>query len=96
MLGVKICRDANVVLHPFTEYLKGFDEVEAVRKIFGEGAVGDGAQVGGGVGSRAGRGAYFRFTTFSRVFSLFSSLSLPIFHLILECRRLQIRFYFEF
>ncbi len=36
MLGVQISRDAEIVLYPFTEYFKGFDEVEAVREIFHE------------------------------------------------------------
>ena len=36
MLGVQISRDAEIILYPFTEYFKGFDEVEAVREIFHE------------------------------------------------------------
>ncbi len=40
-----------------------------------EGAVGDGAPVGGGVGLRAGRRAFFRFTVFLLASSLSSSLS---------------------
>ncbi len=35
-LGVSINRNANVVLHPFTEFFKGFDNIEAVRSTFGE------------------------------------------------------------
>ena len=33
-LGVKILRKAKVVTHPFTDYFKGFEKVEAVRRIF--------------------------------------------------------------
>ena len=53
----------------------GTDEVSV------EGAVGDGASVGAGVGLRAGRGAFFRFTIFLWSSSLSSSHSLPRFHL---------------
>jgi hypothetical protein len=35
-LGVWINRNANVVLHPFTEFFKGFDKIDAVRSTFGE------------------------------------------------------------
>ena len=35
-LGVKILRKAKVVTHSFTDYFKGFEKVEAVRRIFGE------------------------------------------------------------
>jgi len=35
-LNVEIVRDAKVSMHPFTDYLKGFEKVEAVRRIFGE------------------------------------------------------------
>lgn len=35
-LGVKILRKAKVVTHPFTDYFKGFESVEAVRRIFNE------------------------------------------------------------
>lgn len=35
-LGVGINRNADVVLHPFTEFFKGFEKVEAVRSTFGE------------------------------------------------------------
>jgi hypothetical protein len=33
-LKVKITRDVPVTTHPFTDYFKGFEKVEAVRKIF--------------------------------------------------------------
>ena len=33
---VKILRNAKVSTHPFTDYFKGFERVEAVRRIFGE------------------------------------------------------------
>jgi len=36
LLKVKILRDAQAATHPFTDYFKGFERVEAVRKIFGE------------------------------------------------------------
>jgi hypothetical protein len=35
-LKVKILRNAKVSTHPFTDYFKGFESVEAVRRIFGE------------------------------------------------------------
>jgi len=35
-LGIKILRKAKVVTHSFTDYFKGFEKVEAVRRIFGE------------------------------------------------------------
>ena len=35
-LNVKILRNAKVTMHPFTDYFKGFEKVEAVRHIFGE------------------------------------------------------------
>jgi hypothetical protein len=35
-LKVKILRNAKVTAHPFTDYFKGFERVEAVRRIFGE------------------------------------------------------------
>jgi len=35
-LKVKILRNAKVSLHPFTDYFKGFENVEAVKRIFGE------------------------------------------------------------
>lgn len=35
-LKVKITRDVTVSTHPFMNYFKGFEKVEAVRKIFGE------------------------------------------------------------
>lgn len=35
-LGVEIPRDVKITTHPFTEYFKGFENVEAVRRIFGE------------------------------------------------------------
>ena len=34
-LKVEIDRDAPVKLHPFTDYFKGFEDVKAVRSIFG-------------------------------------------------------------
>ncbi len=36
-LGVKILRNAKVSTHPFTDYFKGFERVEAIRQLFGEG-----------------------------------------------------------
>ena len=36
MYNVTIIRDATVKLYRFTNYFKGFEKVEAVRKIFGE------------------------------------------------------------
>lgn len=35
-LKVKITRDVPVATYPFIDFFKGFDKVEAVRKIFGE------------------------------------------------------------
>jgi hypothetical protein len=35
-LKVKIVRDVPVTTHPFTDYFKGFERVQAVRRIFGE------------------------------------------------------------
>ena len=35
-LGVKIVRNAEVSMHPFMRYFKGFEKLEAVRRIFGE------------------------------------------------------------
>lgn len=35
-LKVKITRDVPVANYPFTDYFKGFESVEAVRRIFGE------------------------------------------------------------
>jgi len=35
-LNVEIVRNAKVSMHQFTDYLKGFEKVEAVRRIFGE------------------------------------------------------------
>lgn len=35
-LKVKITRDVPVATYLFAEYFKGFDKVEAIRKIFGE------------------------------------------------------------
>jgi hypothetical protein len=35
-LKVGIIRNVPVTTHPFTDYFKGFEKVEAVRKIFGE------------------------------------------------------------
>jgi hypothetical protein len=34
-LKVEIERDAPVTLHPFTEYFRGFENVKAVRSLFG-------------------------------------------------------------
>jgi hypothetical protein len=34
-LKVEIDRDAPVTLHPFTDYFKGFENVKAVRSVFG-------------------------------------------------------------
>jgi hypothetical protein len=36
ILRVEINRNANVTLYPFTDFFKGFDQVEAVRATFGE------------------------------------------------------------
>jgi len=35
-LNVEIVRNARVATYPFTDYFKGFEKVEAVRRIFGE------------------------------------------------------------
>ena len=35
-LKVEIVRNVPVITHPFTDYFKGFEKVEAVRKIFDE------------------------------------------------------------
>jgi len=35
-LNVKILRNAKVTTYPFTDYFKGFEKVEAVKRIFGE------------------------------------------------------------
>jgi len=35
-LDVEIVRNAKVSTYPFTDYLKGFEKVQAVRRIFGE------------------------------------------------------------
>jgi len=35
-LNVKIIRNAKVALQPFTDYFKGFEEIDAVKRIFGE------------------------------------------------------------
>lgn len=35
-LKVKILRNAKVATYPFTDYFKGFEKVEAVKRIFGE------------------------------------------------------------
>jgi hypothetical protein len=35
-LKVKIVRDVPVATYPFIDYFKGFEKVEAVRRIFGE------------------------------------------------------------
>jgi hypothetical protein len=34
-LGVEINRKADVILHPFADFFKGFEKVEAVRSTFG-------------------------------------------------------------
>ena len=36
-LNVKILRNAKVVTYPFLDYFKGFEKVEAVERLFGEG-----------------------------------------------------------
>ena len=36
---VEILRNAEVVTHPFLDYFKGFERVEAVKRLFGEGTV---------------------------------------------------------
>lgn len=35
-LNVKICRDVKVATYPFTDFFKGFENVDVVRRIFGE------------------------------------------------------------
>ena len=35
-LKVKIIRKAEITMYPFTDYFKGFENTEAVRRIFGE------------------------------------------------------------
>jgi len=35
-LNVKILRNAKVAMFPFTDYFKGFEKVEAVKRIFGD------------------------------------------------------------
>ncbi len=35
-LKVTILRNAKIVTHPFVDYFKGFEEVEAVRRLFGQ------------------------------------------------------------
>ena len=35
-LNVKIRRDVEIATHPFMEYFKGFENVGAVREVFGE------------------------------------------------------------
>jgi hypothetical protein len=35
-LNVEIRRDAKVVMYPFFDYFKGFEEIEAVKNLFGE------------------------------------------------------------
>jgi hypothetical protein len=35
-LKVKITRDVPVTTYPFTDYFKGFEKIETVRKIFGD------------------------------------------------------------
>lgn len=35
-LKVRIIRGAEVTLYPFTDYFRGFEDNEAIRKIFGE------------------------------------------------------------
>jgi len=35
-LKVKIQREAKVTMHPFTDFFKGFEKVEAVRRVFGD------------------------------------------------------------
>ncbi len=34
--GISIARDVSVKLYPFTDYFRGFERIEAVRKLFGE------------------------------------------------------------
>lgn len=35
-LNVKIVRNAKVAMFPFTDYFKGFEKVDAVKRIFGD------------------------------------------------------------
>lgn len=35
-LKVKIVRNATVQMHPFTDYFQGFEDVEAIKRIFGD------------------------------------------------------------
>jgi hypothetical protein len=35
-LEVKIARDVKITTYPFTDFFRGFENVEAVRRIFGE------------------------------------------------------------
>ncbi|MEM3622572.1 MAG: hypothetical protein QXR76_02225 [Candidatus Bathyarchaeia archaeon] len=35
-LNVKVIRKAKIATYPFTDYFKGFENVEAVKRIFGE------------------------------------------------------------
>ncbi|MEM3696717.1 MAG: hypothetical protein QXQ94_04335 [Candidatus Bathyarchaeia archaeon] len=35
-LNVEVVRKAKITTYPFTDYFKGFENVEAVRRIFGE------------------------------------------------------------
>jgi hypothetical protein len=35
LLGIKIVRDASATLHRFTDYFIGFENVPAIRKLFG-------------------------------------------------------------
>jgi hypothetical protein len=35
-LNVEVIRKAKITTYPFTDYFKGFENVEAVRRIFGE------------------------------------------------------------
>ena len=35
-LKVRINRNAEVTMYPFTDYFKGFENNEAVKRIFGE------------------------------------------------------------
>ncbi|MGQ9538468.1 MAG: hypothetical protein ACUVTE_02655 [Candidatus Bathycorpusculaceae bacterium] len=35
-MGVKIPRNVKITTHPFTKFFKGFEKVEAVKRLFGE------------------------------------------------------------
>ena len=35
-LKIQIRRDAEIITHPFTDFFKGFEKVEAVRRLFDE------------------------------------------------------------